>query len=110
MTSRAAWGLGLLILGWGCLASFRSPEVYGQRAAAPQSGELSSHVVAVNERLQVLTVVDSAARQVCVYHLDTTSGLLTLKATRSIVYDLQLKEFNTANPLPSEIRTLLEQR
>ena len=53
--------LGGFVLGWGMLATFREPEVFGQRPMAPVGSDLSSHVTAVNERLQILTVVDSAS-------------------------------------------------
>ncbi len=102
--------LGGFVLGWGMLAAFREPEVFGQRPANPAGSDLQSHVTAVNERLQVLTVVDSATRQICVYHIDPAAGTLTLKSARNVTYDLQLREFNTPNPLPSEIQKLLEQR
>lgn len=102
--------LGGFVLGWGVLAAFREPEVFGQRPAVPGGSDLQSHITAVNERLQVLSVVDSATRQICVYHIDPAAGTLTLKSARNITYDLQLREFNTPNPLPSEIQKLLEQR
>jgi hypothetical protein len=102
--------LGGFVLGWGMLATFREPEVFGQRPMAPAGSDLQSHVTAVNERLQVLTVVDSATRQICVYHIDPAAGTLTFKSARNATYDLQLREFNTPNPLPSEIQKLLEQR
>lgn len=102
--------LGAFVLGWGILATFREPEVFGQRPMAPAGSDLHSQVIAVNERLQILTVVDSATRQICVYHIDPAAGTLTFKSARNIAYDLQLREFNTPNPLPSEIQKLLEQR
>jgi hypothetical protein len=102
--------LGGIVLGWGILAMFREPEVFGQRPMAPAGSDLSSHVTAVNERLQILTVVDSATRQICVYHIDPAAGTLIFKSARNATYDLQLREFNTPNPLPSEIQKLLEQR
>lgn len=111
MVSRRMLGiLGLFVIGWGILAAFREPEVFGQRPMNPAGCDMSSHVTAVNERLQVLTVVDSATRQICVYHIDPAAGTLTLKSARNVTYDLQLREFNTPNPLPSEIQKMLEQR
>ena len=70
-------GLLVLVLGWGFLAASRLPEAHAQRVAPAHSGELQSHVTTVNERLQVLTLIDPVSRQVCVYHLDTTTGIMT---------------------------------
>jgi hypothetical protein len=45
-----------------------------------------------------------------VYHLELSSGAITLRSVRNITWDLQLREFNGVAPLPQEIRALLEPR
>ncbi len=59
---------------------------------------------------QQLTVIDPQTRVMSVYHIDVTSGAITLKSVRNIHWDLQMSEFNGVSPLPREIRALLEQR
>jgi hypothetical protein len=110
MSWRIWGGLTLLLMLGGFFSTWRLPEAVGQRPAPAITSEIHSHVTPVNDRLQVLTLVDPVTRHVTVYHLDLVSGVMTLKSARHVGYDLQLKEYNTNNPLPSEIRTLLEQR
>ena len=58
---------------------------------------------------QLLTVVDPAQRVIAVYHVDPSSGELSLRSVRNIQWDLRMVQFNGATPLPQEIRSLLEQ-
>jgi len=54
-------------------------------------------------RLQVITVVDTEAKKIAVYHLDLSTGALKLLSVRDIQPDLMLDQFNATSPLPSEI-------
>jgi len=45
-----------------------------------------------------------------VYRVDSVSGKITLCSVRNIHWDLQMIYLNNENPLPQEIRALLEQR
>jgi len=63
----------------------------------------------IGEHRQQLTVIDPRMRVMGVYHIDGSSGEIALKSVRNISWDLQMSEFNAANPLPREIRSLLEQ-
>jgi hypothetical protein len=59
---------------------------------------------------QMLTVVDPRQRVLSVYHIDTTTGKITLKSVRSIHWDLQIDHLNTDEPLPQQIRSMWEQK
>jgi len=45
-----------------------------------------------------------------VYHIELATGKIALRSVRNIHWDLQMTEFNSADPLPREIRSLLEPR
>ena len=64
--------------------------------ALPLPGGGFSHV-------RVITVVDTEAKKIAVYHLDTTTGGLQWLSTRDIQHDLMVNQFNAQSPLPSEI-------
>jgi hypothetical protein len=92
-------------------------EVYAQRTApvAPAPGaaagsELIVVPTSLGEKGQMLTVVDPRQRVLSVYHIDLGSGKIALKSVRNIQWDLQMAYLNNENPLPQEIRSLLEQR
>ncbi len=57
-----------------------------------------------------VTVVDPQRRVLSVYEINSTSGAVTLKSVRNLMWDLQLEEFNTTSPSPREIRALVERR
>ncbi len=65
---------------------------------------------AVGEKGLLLTVVDPRRKAIGVYHIETATGKITLKSVRNIQWDLQITDLNNENPLPQEIRSLLEQR
>ncbi|MBS0208837.1 MAG: hypothetical protein JSS27_07780 [Planctomycetes bacterium] len=79
-------------------------------AGSVTSGDLITFTVPTGEHRQQLLLVDPRQRVVGVYHVDGTSGQVTLKCVRNVYYDLQLSEFNGAAPTPREIRSLVEPR
>ena len=84
----------------------------GPGLAGRRDGRLGTDCRAdlVGEKSQMLTVVDPRQRVLSVYHIDLTTGKITLKSVRNIQWDLQMAYLNNENPLPQEIRSLLEQR
>jgi hypothetical protein len=74
------------------------------------SGELIALPSQVDNTRQQIVVIDPLRRAMCIYHIDTPSGTVTLKSARSISGDLQIDEFNAIVPLPREIRAQLEHR
>ena len=100
---------GLLGAGWVCTSTADA-----QRLASTPRSEIAPGLVAlpsdVDDRHQQITLIDPLARTMVVYHIDKSSGEVTLRSVRNIHWDLQMDEFNGKTPLPREIRSLLERR
>jgi len=80
---------------------------------APQLNTGSELIVVptpLGDKGQMLTVIDPRQRVLSVYHIDLVTGKIALKSVRNIQWDLQMTYLNIENPLPQEIRSLLEQR
>jgi hypothetical protein len=73
------------------------------------SRDLMTLTSPVDDLRQQLTVIDPKTRVVGVYHIHRDTGEITLKSVRNIHWDLQMAQFNSAQPLPREIRSLLEE-
>jgi hypothetical protein len=96
----------------GALVASMAPSVgWAQRTAPPPGGGgLIALPTLAGEQRQQLTVIDPDTRVLGVYHIDLASGEVTLKSVRNIHWDLQMIEFNGTNPLPREVRAILEQQ
>ncbi len=104
-------GLGLVVLL--LIAAISGPPsiVFAQKPGTlpATTGEgLIAFTSPVNDKVQMLTVVEPRQHVVSVYHIDTRSGEIALKSVRNIHWDLQMSEFNGVSPLPREIRSLAE--
>jgi hypothetical protein len=78
--------------------------------AAVAGSELIVVPTALGDKVQLLTVVDPRQRTLCVYHIDTGTGKISLKSVRNIHWDLQIDHLNTDEPLPQQIRSMWEQK
>ncbi|HEY2882885.1 MAG TPA: hypothetical protein VGJ15_10635 [Pirellulales bacterium] len=107
----AAVGGALAAIALVSLFGHQTP-AFAQRAVPydSQAELIALPVQVVDATHQQLTLIDPRARVLSIYHVDTQSGAITLKSVRNIYWDLQLVEFNGTNPLPREIRGLLETR
>ncbi|MGE3776686.1 MAG: hypothetical protein AB7F89_05850 [Pirellulaceae bacterium] len=56
---------------------------------------------------QQVVVIDTKTRGMSVYHVDHATGGISLRSARNISADLLMDEFNTNQPLPDEIRSML---
>lgn len=74
------------------------------------SGGLIALPTTAADGRQSLTIIDPRVRVMAVYQIDAAKGEITLKGVRNIHWDLQIDEFNGTNPLPADIRALVEQR
>jgi len=54
-------------------------------------------------RIRVITVVDTEAKKIAVYHMEMATGNLWLLSVRNIQPDLVLDQFNAKSPLPAEL-------
>ncbi|MDX1944311.1 MAG: hypothetical protein SFU86_02815 [Pirellulaceae bacterium] len=89
------------------------PEASAQRPAGQAhagSAELITLSFDAGEGRQQLTVVDPRTRVLAVYHVDRATGALALKSVRNVHWDLQIEDYNSANPTPREIRLLTDSR
>lgn len=119
--------VGGLVLGIGLLAAlvFGFPEAQAQR----QAGQLVNHqpghaaasvqqagspdmlaLSAEVEGRQQITVIDPKQKVMAVYHIDRTTGAVSLRSVRNLQWDMQIEDFNSANPTPREIRALTQQQ
>lgn len=57
---------------------------------------------------QMLMVMDPKIRTLAVYHVDPVEGVLTLRSTRDLTWDLLVPEFNAREPLPGDLKKMLE--
>jgi len=58
--------------------------------------------------IRVITVVDTEAKRIAVYHVNVTDGSLRWLSTRNIQPDLMVDQYNTKGMLPSEVRRELQ--
>lgn len=90
------------------------PQANAQRLAAPQDRAATADLITLSfdsgEGRQQLTVVDPRTRVMAVYHVDRATGALALKSVRNVHWDLQIEDYNSANPTPREIRLLTDSR
>ena len=90
------------------------PQAEAQRPAGQSAAASSPDLVALSfdagEGRQQITVVDPRQRVLAVYHIDRATGALALKSVRSLQWDLQIEDYNSASPAPRDIRALKEQQ
>jgi hypothetical protein len=55
----------------------------------------------------MLLVIDPERQVLAVYHIETSSGEVSLQSTRALAYDLQLEDFNAEDPKPAAIKKML---
>ena len=98
-----------LVVGW-----MATPNADAQRPLPSSRSDAEPGFVAlttdIDERRTQLTILDPQTRGMVVYHIDKASGEVSLRSVRNIHWDLQMDEFNGKNPLPREIRSLLQTR
>jgi len=57
---------------------------------------------------QLVMVIDQQTKVLAVYHVDTTTGMVTLRSTRTLGYDLQFEDFNATDPRPTALKKMLQ--
>jgi len=110
-----------LLLGFGMVQA-DGPQSFGQRPAAvpapvppggPRTAQAGDCVALWSDGSggpQQLLILDARTRSLAVYHVDRGSGQVVLKSARNLQADLMLDEFNSGEPSPQEIRSLLPPR
>lgn len=82
---------------------------YGQSATQPAQGP-TMVTRSVGDATDQVTILDPDTRTLCVYHVETTTGKITLRSVRKLHWDLQMNAFNTSDPQPLDIRAMLDAR
>jgi hypothetical protein len=67
--------------------------------------ELFTQVTATDGQPLTVTVVDPRQHVLAVYHVDRSSGEITLKSIRNFTWDLQMIGYNSGKPTPQDIRS-----
>jgi uncharacterized protein YfaP (DUF2135 family) len=101
-----------LVVALGLALDLRN-SAFGQRVApyaSPEGSDLIVVPAAAGDKTQILTVIDPRTQAMGVYHVDLQTGKIALRSVRTLRWDLQMTYMNNENPLPQEIRGLLEQR
>ena len=102
--------IGLAIIGFlVALSGFGMRQSAADFPVAP-AGSLIALTSDIPGNHQQVTVIDSKARIMSVYHVQSATGVISLKSVRNISADLMMDEFNTESPLPREIRAILTSR
>jgi hypothetical protein len=57
-----------------------------------------------------LILVDPSTRVLSVYHIEPATGKTSLKSVRRLEWDQQLNAFNTQDPQPLDVRTMVSPR
>ena len=74
---------------------------------AVENDSMIVHSATASDGSQLLTVIEPGRRVMAVYHVDRVTGKISLRSARNIQWDLQMDDFNGAEPKPREIRSLL---
>ncbi len=88
----------------------QSPALAQPAAPLASGGELMTLVLPPGDKHHGIVVIDPRVRVLSVYHIDRASGEVALRSVRQIHWDLQMSEFNCVDPLPRQIRAMLEPR
>jgi len=95
-------GLGIMLV----IGLLSGPANLTTQAAAQESLWVST--TPLDASRQLLLVVDPLQRVLAVYHVDTATGIVTLRSTRTLAYDLQLEDFNAADPKPGALKKMMQ--
>jgi len=107
-----AFGVFGVVAGLAMLAALFGHEkpALAQRPFAEPSSELIALPATIDGARQQITIIDPVKRVMSVYHIELSSGKITLKSVRNIFGDLQIDDFNAEAPLPRDIRAQLDRR
>ncbi|ADB18847.1 hypothetical protein Psta_4199 [Pirellula staleyi DSM 6068] len=118
---QAAFGIGAGLLLAAVMAVCGLSQAMAQKPAVSQSaGGLhdralgDANMIALScdtaDGRQQITLVDPRQRVIAVYHVDKTSGAVTLRSIRNVQWDLLMEDYNSGAPTPRDIRALAAPR
>ncbi|MEO0529559.1 MAG: hypothetical protein AAF266_03175 [Planctomycetota bacterium] len=79
------------------------------RPAPPSAGPIAWKILENPNGPNAAYIFDPVRQVFAVYHVDSTSGQIMLKSVRSLAADLQLDQFNSSNPAPKDIQSMLDE-
>ena len=82
----------------------------GLDAQAPSGEGLTALLGPVVESQQLVLLIDQQRQTIATYHVQVDSGQISLRSVRNCRWDLQMDEFNGAEPSPVKIQALLQTR
>ncbi len=87
------------------------PEARGQ-VTSTANENAQTHVLTIPAASggQYVLIVDTTARVMGTYDVHPEDGHITLRSVRRYEWDLQMNDFNGADPKPSDVRAIVEQR
>ena len=97
-------------------AMAQTPESQTARPVLPArlpvaaAGNLMAFSSEVTEGPSQITLIDAESHSMCVYHIDRATGEIELKSVRNFRWDLLVEEFNGVEPLPRQLRELLQNK
>lgn len=99
-------GTGFWVLALVIWISSQTPQTLLSQTASSSPGPHSLHVVSSSmaNGVQQVVVVDDQRSTMAVYKIDPQDGHIQLTSVRAMNYDLQMQQFNTETPLPSELQ------
>ena len=99
--------LGVVVLA-GLVVIGLPGQVSAQRPGIDAGTELIALATPAGTDRQQVTVIDPKSRAMSVYHIDLSTGAVSLKSVRNIQYDLLMFDYQAVRPTPRDVRTLLE--
>ena len=107
--------VGVLVAAVAISAGTDRSNLYAQRlggldAQAPSGDGLTALLGPVVENQQLVVLIDQQRQTMGTYHVQVESGQISLRSVRNFRWDLQMDEFNGAEPLPEKIQALLRTR
>jgi len=103
-------GAGLVLVAAGAVGYSQTTPVPQRVPYVEGEGGLVALSCPSADNAQLVTVIDTKTRAMAVYRVDSSTGKIKLLSVRNLHWDLQVMQLNSENPLPQEIRSLLDQR
>lgn len=79
------------------------------RPASPSASPIAWQILENPNGPNAAYIFDPVRQVFAVYHVDSASGQIMLKSVRSLAADLQLDQFNSSNPAPKDIQSMLNE-
>ena len=110
-TGRTAIVLAAMLCGTYAIISLMTPSVVqGQANGLNNQNSVISYPFQTRAGYDAIALIDTDSKVICIYqYQDNRSGNSPLKllAARSYRYDTLLKDYNTAEPRPEDVKKLL---